>query len=78
MDYFHCTSWLHPLMIHISDQINISILSYIDPGTGSLIIQVMIGVIVGGLFSLKVFWRRLSGLLRGFFRRSSHDEKLNK
>lgn len=30
---------------------------YIDPGTGSLLIQVLMGVLFGGLFALKLGWR---------------------
>lgn len=36
---------------------------YIDPGTGSLIIQILIASFVGGLFLMKVFW----GKVKAFF-----------
>jgi hypothetical protein len=36
-------------------------LSYIGAGTGSLIIQVVIAATVGGLFALKLYWRRIKG-----------------
>lgn len=49
-----------PLVPQISSDPN-----YIDPGTGSLIIQIIIGSFVGGLFLLKVFW----GKVRAFFGR---------
>ena len=32
---------------------------YIDPGAGSLMIQLAIASFVGGLFMLKVFWGRV-------------------
>ena len=36
--------------------------AYLDPGTGSIIIQVVIGVAVGGLFTVKIFWNRTDAL----------------
>jgi hypothetical protein len=35
------------------------LLSYIDAGTGSLLIQVVIGAVAGGLLALKMSWKRL-------------------
>jgi len=48
---------------------------YIDPGTGSLIIQVLLGFLVGGLVALKIFWASISARLRKFFGRPDKDEK---
>jgi len=39
-------------------------LSYIDAGTGSLIIQIVIGVLAGGLLSLKLFWAKIRGVFK--------------
>ena len=35
------------------------VLGYIDPGTGSLVLQVVIGGILGALFVMKNYWRRI-------------------
>ena len=49
--------------------------SYLDPGTGSLIIQMLIGALVGGAVAAKVFWRRGAQRLRGLVHgRAKHDE----
>jgi hypothetical protein len=32
---------------------------YVDPGTGSYIFQVLIGVLLGAAVAVKVFWRRI-------------------
>ena len=49
-------------------------LAYIDPGTGSYMIQILVGVILGGMMSIKIFWRRITGFLRRTFAsRHSHD-----
>jgi len=48
--------------------------AYIDPGTGSFIIQLLIAGFLGALYALKVFWRQVLGFivkvwqgLKGFF-----------
>jgi len=35
--------------------------AYLDPGTGSYIIQILIAGLFGALFVLKVFWGRIVG-----------------
>lgn len=32
---------------------------YLDPGTGSIFLQMSVAGLLGGLFTLKVFWRHL-------------------
>ena len=40
---------------------------YIDPGTGSLIIQALIAGLLGGLYLLKVFWSKVKGFFSKLF-----------
>lgn len=47
--------------------------AYIDPGTGSYILQVAIAFLVGLAFSVKVFWKRIVT----FLRRTTRGEKKN-
>jgi hypothetical protein len=35
--------------------------AYLDPGTGSYILQILIASLFGALFMLKVFWGRIVG-----------------
>jgi hypothetical protein len=44
--------------------------AYLDPGTGSFILQATIAVLLAGLVTIKHQWHRF----RGFFRRSSKQE----
>lgn len=37
--------------------------AYLDPGTGSYIFQVLIGVFLGTAVAVKVFWRRIWGFI---------------
>jgi len=36
-----------------------SALAYLDPGTGSLILQMLIAGILGALYTIKLYWYRL-------------------
>lgn len=33
--------------------------AYLDPGTGSMMIQVVIGFVVGGLYLIKLYWKKI-------------------
>ena len=39
--------------------------AYIDPGTGSYLVQVVIAGLLGVLFSLKIYWARIKTFLKG-------------
>ncbi len=45
----------------------VSAFAYVDPGTGSMVIQALIAALVGGAAILGAFWRKL------FRRRRSRD-----
>lgn len=40
------------------------ILSYLDPGTGSFIIQLLIGGLLSSVFVVKIFWKRIMGVFK--------------
>lgn len=40
------------------------LLGYIDPGTGSFLLQLLIGGLLGGLATLKLSWSRLRSYVR--------------
>jgi len=50
---------------------------YIDPGTGSYILQILIAGIVGSLFVVKIFWKRISLFLSDLLssRKAHNDSK---
>lgn len=47
---------------------------YLDAGTGSIIIQALIGGFVGVLFALKIFWSKVKAFLKALFKRGKTDE----
>jgi hypothetical protein len=48
---------------------------YIDPGTGSMIIQVLIGAIVGGLALIGVYRMRVRNFFSNLFKRRRQDNE---
>lgn len=41
-----------------------SVIAYLDPGTGSIIVQSIIAGFVGLLVAIKLFWKRIIGFFR--------------
>jgi hypothetical protein len=48
--------------------------AYIDPGTGSYLLQLMIGSILGGLFVVKMYWKKITSRLRGKHADDEHQD----
>jgi hypothetical protein len=44
-------------------------MTYIDPGAGSIIIQVVLGALVAISFALKLFWSKIKIFFKKVFRR---------
>ena len=49
--------------------------AYIDPGTGSYIIQVMIGGLLGAAFALKVYWKKVKAYFSNLFSKHTKNDK---
>jgi len=47
--------------------------AYLDPGSGSILLQILIGGLLGLAFILRAFW----GRIKGFFRRSTNTQEDN-
>jgi hypothetical protein len=41
--------------------------AYLDPGTGSYVLQILIATVFGAWFSIKLFGKRLKAFLRNLF-----------
>ena len=57
------------LFIYFSTQTNVH--AYIDPGTGTIILQALIGGIVAAGAAVSFYWRKL----KSFFSKKKNDEK---
>jgi len=42
--------------------------AYLDPGTGSYVLQIVIAGIVSALFTIKMFWRRVVDFFSQLFK----------
>ncbi len=49
--------------------------AYLDPGTGSFIIQMLIASIVGGLFILKLYFNKIKAFFKRRFSKGESDEQ---
>jgi hypothetical protein len=52
--------------------------AYIDPGTGSYVLQTLLAIVLAGLYAMKIYWRHIIGFFRGSFGRQRPDEELEK
>lgn len=43
--------------------------AYLDPGTGSYILQVMLAAFVAGLYVIKLFWNKIKAFFKNLFAR---------
>jgi hypothetical protein len=76
----HLGSFLVVSIILIVFGFESSALAYLDPGTGSMVLQLLLGGIAGVVVILKLYWSRFVGLFRGNAREesehcSSEDQK---
>lgn len=51
---------------------------YIDPGTGSYVLQTLLALLFALAYTLKIYWRHIAGFFRFKFSRKRSDEKPEK
>ena len=49
------------------------LIAYIDPGTGSMVLQALIAGIVGAAFAIKLFWKNITIFVSGLFGKKSKE-----
>ena len=58
-----------PRILLLAVAVSVSLASpahaYLDPGTGSMLLSAIIGVVAAAGLGLKIFWYRVVGLVRG-------------
>ena len=47
--------------------------AYLDPGTGSFLVQMLIAGLVGGAFAVKMFWYKITGGIARLFGHKKED-----
>jgi hypothetical protein len=48
-------------------------LAYLDPGTGSFLLQLLLATFLGGLFLVKTFWKRIKDFFLRLFSKNKVD-----
>ncbi len=48
--------------------------AYLDPGTGSYILQITMAALLAGLFSMKLFFNKFKALLKNLFSKNNKCE----
>ena len=48
--------------------------AYLDPGTGSFIIQMLIATLVGGLFMIKLYFKKIKDFFKRKFSKGGSNE----
>lgn len=54
-----------------------NVYGYLDPGTGSYILQIGLALLFGVLIAIKIFWSKVKIFLVNFFLKGKKDEKDN-
>lgn len=48
--------------------------AYLDPGTGSYVLQVLAATLLGALFSLRIFWARIKRFIRSILSKKHNED----
>lgn len=55
--------------------VNQDVHAYLDAGTGSIILQAVLGALVGALVAVKLFWNQIKAFFGKLLGRSKHHEE---
>jgi hypothetical protein len=61
----------------ITSSVDGKILAYLDPGSGSYFIQLLIASLMGGLFALGIFRKKVISYLRKLFASRKNEQDNN-
>lgn len=53
----------------------IGVRPYLDPGSGSFILQILIATLVGSLFLIKAYWKKLKTFFKKIFSKGQDGEQ---
>ena len=48
--------------------------AYLDPGSGSMVLQLILGGLAGAMLAIKIFWRRILSMF-GVGKKDNQDEQ---
>jgi len=67
-----CICWIILMVIFLLPN---SAHAYIDPGSGSYVLQIILASLLGGIFYIKTIWRKIRSLLSNLFAKKDDAEK---
>ena len=44
--------------------------AYLDPGSGSYIIQVLIALCIGSIITIKIYWKKIKDFIKSYFKKN--------
>ena len=47
--------------------------AYFDPGTGSMVLQLFISIVLGFIFSLSIYWEKFKNFFKKVFSKNNSD-----
>jgi hypothetical protein len=59
-----------PVLIIIILLFSVNTYAYLDAGTGSYFIQILIGFFIGGLYTIKIFWKNIKTFIVSITKKS--------
>ena len=52
--------------------------AYLDPGSGSFILQLILASLMGALFMLGMYWKKVKEFVKDIFNRDNKDDEISK
>lgn len=52
--------------------------AYLDPGSGSLLIQLLLGAVLGGVYFVKLYWGKIIQFILSLFGKKTDEKKNSK
>lgn len=49
--------------------------AYLDPGSGSFILQIILASLLGGFFIVRSYWQKIKGFFRSRFTKDEHNDE---
>jgi len=49
--------------------------AYLDPGSGSFLLQILLAALLGGLFVLRSYWGKLKSFITNLFSKEENQEE---
>jgi hypothetical protein len=75
MKYFLRPSLVVLSLIMVGSILTGNAYAYLDPGTGSYFLQVLLAAILGALFTLRIFWIRIVSYVKNIFSGTGKDRE---